>query len=80
MNSVSQHIVVFLAAVAVDAVWTLYIMACAEKKAFLASVWGGLIFVISASLTLQYIANHWFMLTAGLGGMVGTYIVVKLKK
>jgi hypothetical protein len=80
MNPILQHVSVFLAAAFVDALWTLYIMACAEKAAFRASVWGGLIFVISASLTLSYIENHWFMLTAGLGGMAGTYLTVRLKE
>lgn len=80
MELVAQHISVFLAAAFVDAIWTLYIVACAERAAFQASVWGGLIFIISASLTLSYISNHWFMLSAALGGMVGTYLTIRLKK
>lgn len=80
MNPVLQHIGVFLAAGLVDAIWTLYIIACAEKAAFRASVWGGLIFVVSAMLTISYIENHWFLLTAGIGGMLGTYITIRFKK
>lgn len=80
MELVAQHFSVFLAAAFVDAIWTLYIVACAERAAFQASVWGGLIFIISASLTLSYISNHWFMLSAALGGMVGTFLTIRLKK
>lgn len=80
MESIFQHLSVFIAAGFVDALWTLYIVACAEKAAFQASIWGGLIFIISASLTLSYISNHWYMLSAALGGMVGTYITIKFKK
>lgn len=75
-----KHLFVFLAAGVVDAIWAFYIMACAEKAAFKASLWGGAVMCIGGFLTITYVSDHSFLPTAVLGGIIGTYITVKYKK
>jgi len=74
-----KHILVFFAAMIVDSVWAFYIIATAEKDAIKSTLLSGLIFLTGAFLTLSYVQDKIYLISAVLGGMIGTYLSIKFK-
>ena len=75
-----KHLLVFLIAAAVDSIWAYYIIATAEKRAFKSAIMSGIILASGAFLTLSYLEDQTYLISAILGGMLGTYYTVKYKK
>lgn len=75
-----QYILVFFMMMITDYFWGIYIKAVAQHREIKASLFGALIMICGAFTAISYIENHWALVPAVLGGMIGTYISVKYNK
>lgn len=75
-----EVLLVFLAVTVADYCWAEYIKDIATGSAFKASIWAILVYVLGGFVVLEYVANKWMLIPAGLGAFIGTYISVKRKK
>ncbi len=75
-----KYLIVFIAALVNDWVWTAYIVAASNKSAAKAMAFSGLIMLIGAFITLSYMDDVWSLAVAIAGGMLGTYLSVKYSK
>jgi hypothetical protein len=80
MNIFLVAFAVFVCAILVDVLWTLYIQSVNDKKAFFAALWSGMIFLAGGVNVIAYTKQPILLLAAALGGFVGTYITVRFKK
>ena len=67
----------FLAMIAVDILWSAYIMAVADRRAVKAALYSGGIVLGGAVVTLAYVDSAWNLIPACIGATVGTYWTVK---
>lgn len=72
-------VAVFFTAAALDAVWTCYIAAIAERRALAASAWNAVIIVLGGGLVLAYVREPFLVAVSAAGGFIGTYVVMRLK-
>lgn len=63
-----------------DVVWAFYIKLISDKKAFLSSVCGVLIYYFGSLVTLKWIEDSRYLIPAMAGAFFGTYITVKVMK
>jgi predicted branched-subunit amino acid permease len=63
-----------------DYFWGVYIKSVANHQAIRASLFGALIMLCGAFTAISYISDHWALIPAVIGGMIGTYISVKYNK
>lgn len=71
------YILVFFTMMATDYFWGIYIKAMAKHQAIKASIFGAFIMLCGAFTAISYIENHWALIPATIGGMIGTYISAK---
>jgi hypothetical protein len=64
----------------VDFMWANYIAHIAKGNAVLSSLFGAAIYLLGSVVTINYVNDHWMLVPAVLGALVGTYLSVKLKK
>ena len=76
----TQYIIVFFMMMITDYFWGAYIKSVANHQAIRSSLFGALIMLCGAFTAISYISNHWALIPAVLGGMIGTYISVKYSK
>lgn len=79
-SSLIDHFVVLVAAFILDSIWAFYIIETANKNPFKAALWGAAIMAIGAFLTLSYVEDGSRLISAIIGGMIGTYVSVKYSK
>jgi hypothetical protein len=68
---------IFFAALLFDMVYAAYIIECGERRAVRASLLSGLIFILSAIMTLAYVDDPFNLLFVVSGGTIGTYITIR---
>lgn len=71
------YILVFFIMMATDYFWGIYIKAMANSQAIKASIFGALIMLCGAFTAISYIEDHWALIPATIGGMIGTYASAK---
>jgi hypothetical protein len=79
-GSPMKFIFVFLLVTFVDFIWAKYIAHIAKSHAIKASLYSGLLTLISSLVTIAYVGDHRMIIPAALGALVGTYLAVKLDK
>jgi hypothetical protein len=75
-----QYTIVFFMMMITDYFWGVYIKSVANHQAIRASLFGALIMLCGAFTAISYISDHWALIPAVIGGMIGTYISVKYNK
>lgn len=70
---------VFLAFVCVDFTYARYTIALATDRVGPAMLWAALIPLFSGYVAIQYVANHWMLVPAALGGAAGTWLGMKAR-
>jgi len=74
------YVVVFLGMFFTDIIYTYYLGAVQDKRAFAASNWAVVVYLTTTLLVISYTIDHWLLIPAILGAWLGTYIGIKLKK
>lgn len=72
-----NYILVFFTMMLTDYFWGVYIKAMAKHQAIKASIFGAFIMLCGAFTAISYISDHWALIPATLGGMIGTYLSAK---
>jgi hypothetical protein len=72
-----KGLAVFAAVAVADVLWTLYILATSERRAALAAWCSTGIVLAAAFTTLAYVEDPRYLLPAGLGAWIGTYVTVR---
>ena len=75
-----RFLLVFVSAAVVDWIWAEYIIATSNKQALSAAVYGGVIFLIGAYITMSYVDTPELLVAGALGGFIGTYGCVKYRQ
>jgi hypothetical protein len=70
---------VFIATGVADVIWVLYIRRVNQGKALASSIFGVIIWFLSAAVVVEYVENKWYLIPAGLGAFIGTYCMVHLE-
>lgn len=68
---------IFFVAMIFDMVYAAYILETSQKRAGRASLLSGLIFILSAIMTLAYVEDPFNLLFVVSGGTIGTYITIR---
>lgn len=71
-----QALLVFAGMVALDFLWARYIHAASDGSAVTAAATAGLIYALSAGVTVSYMGNHLLIAPAIAGAFVGTWLGV----
>ena len=70
-------VIVFFVAMLFDMVYAAYIIETGKGRAVRASLLSGLIFILSAIMTLAYVEDPFNLLFVVTGGIIGTYITIR---
>ncbi len=73
-------ILVFIVDSAVSFAWAECIKAIGKRQAILSGIWAGVLTLCGAFTIINYTNNHWFLIPATAGAVLGTYLSVKFKK
>ena len=73
----TTKIIVFFVAMLFDIVYAAYIIETGRGRAVRATLLSGLIFILSAVMTLAYVDDPFNLLFVVIGGMIGTYFTIK---
>lgn len=72
-----RHLGVLLAVALADSLWTAYITAVSDRLAMVAGWYSAGIILCGAFVTLSYLKDRRFLVSAALGGFLGTYLMVR---
>ena len=72
-----KMVLILLAMVVVDIVWTIYISSVAMKKPMLAGVASSISLVINSFVVVSFVDDYWYIVPAGIGTFIGTYVAVE---
>jgi uncharacterized protein YneF (UPF0154 family) len=71
-------ILVFVATIIADILWTYYIRRVSQGKAFQSALYASLVYANTVFVTIMYTENRWLGIAVVLGAFIGTYIAVKI--
>jgi len=74
------HLIAFFATVIWHIVYIYVIKAISRNKTYLATVMNMIAWVLFATITINYVADHWILLSSMMGAGVGTFITMKYFK
>jgi hypothetical protein len=74
-----EYLAAFLAMFFTDMFYTYYLTAVEKSRAIAASLWAGVLYLLGALIVVGYTRDVWLLVPAVIGGIVGTYVGVKLK-
>jgi hypothetical protein len=74
---VLKAVFVFGVVFALDFIWTRYIASVAAKQPMQSALWSTGTILLSGVAAVEYVANPWLLLPAGLGAFAATWIAVK---
>lgn len=60
--------------------WAKAVKGISDNQALQAALWAGFITLSGGISTISYVLNHWLLIPAVLGSVIGTYIAVKFRK
>jgi hypothetical protein len=69
-----KMVLILLAMVVVDIVWTIYISSVAMKKPMLAGVASSISLVINSFVVVSFVDDYWYIVPAGIGTFIGTSV------
>ena len=75
-----DYFLAFFAIFFTDIFYTYYLRAVHEEQTVKASCWATIVYVIAAVAIIEYNANHWLLIPAGIGAFCGTFVGMKLRK
>ena len=75
-----DYFLAFFAIFFTDIFYTYYLRAVHEEQTVKASCWATIVYVIAAVAIIEYNANHWLLIPAGIGAFCGTWVGMKLRK
>ena len=75
-----KFLLVFLLVTIVDFIWARYIAHTAKNNAIKASCYAAILTLMGSVVTIAYVDNHYMIIPAALGALVGTYLSIKLSK
>jgi len=70
-------LIIFFVAMLFDVVYTAYIIETGKGRAGRAALLSGLIFILSAIMTLAYVEDPFNLLFVVTGGIIGTYLTIR---
>ncbi len=74
-----EYIAAFLAMFFTDMFYTYYLSAIEKNRAVMASIWAGVLYLFGALIVVGYTRDVWILVPAVIGGILGTYVGVKVK-
>ncbi len=74
-----EYIAAFLAMFFTDMFYTYYLSAIEKNRAVMASIWAGVLYLFGALIVVGYTRDVWILVPAVVGGVLGTYVGVKVK-
>jgi uncharacterized membrane protein YfcA len=74
-----EYIAAFLAMFFTDMFYTYYLSAIEKNRAVMASIWAGVLYLFGALIVVGYTRDVWILVPAVIGGVLGTYVGVKVK-
>ncbi len=74
-----EYIAAFLAMFFTDMFYTYYLSAIEKNRAIMASIWAGVLYLFGALIVVGYTRDVWILVPAVIGGVLGTYVGVKVK-
>jgi len=75
-----EYAVTFFALFFTDVFYTYYLRAVADDRALTASAWAVVVYIIASVAVINYTADHWSLIPAGLGAFCGTWVGMRLRK
>ena len=69
-------ILVFVATMITDALWTVCVSSIAKNQKYKASISSMLLALFAGAMVLLYVYNPWLLIPQALGGGLGTYLTV----
>ncbi len=75
-----KMLLILLAMIVVDIVWTIYISSVALKKPMLAGIASSVSLVINSFVVVSFVNNYWYIVPACIGTFIGTYVAVNWVK
>ena len=75
-----EYVVTFFALFFTDVFYTYYLRAVATDRALAASAWAVVVYIIASVAVINYTADHWSLIPAGLGAFCGTWVGMRLRK
>ena len=75
-----EYAVTFFALFFTDVFYTYYLRAVADNRAVAASAWAVVVYIIASVAVINYTADHWSLIPAGLGAFCGTWVGMRLRK
>lgn len=80
MQDVLIAVWVFLAYMAIDALYALYTLAVTRLHSVRAATISAAIYLLLASGLLAFVRSAWYLLPAAAGGWLGTFLTVQREK
>jgi uncharacterized membrane protein YfcA len=74
-----EYVAAFLAMFFTDMFYTYYLSAIEKNRAVMASIWAGVLYLFGALIVVGYTRDVWILVPAVIGGVLGTYVGVKVK-
>lgn len=74
-----EYIGAFLGMFFIDIFYTYYLRAIEENRATAASVWAGVLYLLGSLIVVGYTHDVYILIPATIGGVLGTYLGVRLK-
>lgn len=74
-----EYVAAFLAMFFTDMFYTYYLSAIEKNRAVMASIWAGVLYLFGALIVVGYTRDVWILVPAVMGGVLGTYVGVKVK-
>ena len=75
-----EYAVTFFALFFTDVFYTYYLRAVATDRALAASAWAVVVYIIASVAIINYTADHWSLIPAGLGAFCGTWAGMRLRR
>ena len=76
MMSVLSYVGVFVASLTVSVLWVLCVQKVQARKPLGSAIYGELMYLLTAFMTVKYVDDITFLVPTVLGGFVGTYFTV----
>jgi uncharacterized membrane protein YjjB (DUF3815 family) len=71
---------VFFGAMAIDGLWSFYIICSAKRQALRAAFIASVLALIGGFVLISFVSNHWTIVADAAGAFMGTYLSIKYSK
>lgn len=80
MGDIKIHLLVMVFMMAVDMAWTMYMIEVERRRELLAGLWSAGIMLFGSFVTLSYVEDKRYLVSAAIGAFLGTAGTVYYKK